>query len=91
MEVKMKGKISSKGQVTVPKEVRDALGLKAGDFVAFVAHDGEALLSPVKPPSLDDLRGALADYGKGGPIPKQVYRKKIGKALGELDRRTRGH
>ena len=31
----MEAKITSKGQVTLPKAVRDALGLKEGDEVVF--------------------------------------------------------
>jgi len=35
--------MTSKGQVTVPKEIRDLLGLKPGDRVAFVIEgDGRA-------------------------------------------------
>ena len=31
------GKLTSKGQVTIPKAVRDKLGVKPGDVVEFVA------------------------------------------------------
>jgi|OM-RGC.v1.033812689 looped-hinge helix DNA binding domain, AbrB family len=31
----MGGKVSSQGQITVPKEVRDALGIEAGDELEF--------------------------------------------------------
>jgi AbrB family looped-hinge helix DNA binding protein len=34
--------ITSKGQVTVPKEVRDQLGLKPADRVQFTVEDGVA-------------------------------------------------
>ena len=40
----MKSRISSKGQVTVPREVRERLGLEPGTPVVFVVRDGEALL-----------------------------------------------
>ena len=40
----MKSRISSKGQVTVPVEVRDQLGLSAGTEIEFVVRDGEAIL-----------------------------------------------
>jgi AbrB family looped-hinge helix DNA binding protein len=38
--------ISSKGQVTVPIEVRHRLGLKEGDRVEFVFEDGRTILRP---------------------------------------------
>jgi AbrB family looped-hinge helix DNA binding protein len=38
--------ISSKGQITVPLEIRDRLGLKAGDRVEFVVDRGQTVLRP---------------------------------------------
>lgn len=32
-------KLTSKGQITIPKEVREALGLHTGDRLAFRVHD----------------------------------------------------
>ena len=40
----MHSRISSKGQVTVPSEVRALLGLTPGTPVEFVVRDGEAIL-----------------------------------------------
>jgi len=34
-------KITSKGQVTIPKEIRDAFGLLPGTEVEFVAEEGQ--------------------------------------------------
>lgn len=39
------GKLTIKHQITVPKDVRDALGLKAGDHVRFELRDGEAVIA----------------------------------------------
>ena len=36
--------ITSKGQVTIPKAVRDRMGLRAGDKVEFVEKDGKFVL-----------------------------------------------
>ena len=36
--------VTSKGQVTIPKAVRDRMGLRAGDKVEFVEKDGEFVL-----------------------------------------------
>jgi antitoxin PrlF len=42
-------KVASKGQVTVPKSVRDALGIKDGDSVIFRVEGNRALLSRTPP------------------------------------------
>ena len=36
--------ITSKGQVTIPKAVRDQMGLRGGDKVKFVEEDGKFVL-----------------------------------------------
>lgn len=37
--------LTSKGQITLPKEVREQLGLKSGDRVEiYVDHDGRAVI-----------------------------------------------
>lgn len=36
--------VTSKGQVTIPKAVRDRLGLRAGDKVEFIEEDGKFVL-----------------------------------------------
>jgi len=41
--------VSSKGQVTVPIEVRRRLGLKEGDRVEFVFEDDRTVVRPVRP------------------------------------------
>ena len=52
--------ITSKGQTTIPKEVRDALGLHAGDKVDFIL-DADGKKATVLPVTLDarNLRGIL--------------------------------
>jgi antitoxin PrlF len=41
--------ISSKGQVTVPKEIRKRLGLETGDRVEFVVEDDRTVMRPARP------------------------------------------
>jgi len=57
----MTSTISSKGQITVPKEVRDFLGLRAGTVVEFEVTTGGVLLRKgykgVRP--VDRVRGIL--------------------------------
>ncbi len=45
MLVDAAAKVTSKGQVTVPKAVRDALGIKEGDEVVFRVQGNRALLA----------------------------------------------
>ncbi|MDX2438484.1 MAG: AbrB/MazE/SpoVT family DNA-binding domain-containing protein [Acidobacteriota bacterium] len=46
----MHSKLSSKGQVTIPKEVRESLGLETGDFVTYeITDDSSAILRRVEP------------------------------------------
>jgi len=44
----MKAKLSSKGQVTVPKSCRDKLGLKTGTVLDFEAIDGVLIARKVQ-------------------------------------------
>lgn len=50
--------VTTKGQVTIPKEVRDLLHIQPNDKVDFVVEGGRAILVPVR--TLRDLRGAVA-------------------------------
>jgi AbrB family looped-hinge helix DNA binding protein len=38
--------VQEKGQVTIPAEIRKKLGLKKGDYVAFVETDQGVMISP---------------------------------------------
>ena len=41
-------RVTTKGQVTIPKPVRRSLGIKPGTEVEFVLRDGEAVLRTVE-------------------------------------------
>ncbi len=61
--------LTTKGQITIPKAVRDFLHLHSGDRVAFVMHDRlEAVLTPVTK-SVDEMFGILH---KPGQAPRTV-------------------
>jgi AbrB family looped-hinge helix DNA binding protein len=51
--------LTSKGQTTIPKDVREYLGLRPGDRIEFVlTEDKTVLLKPATRP-VTDLRGFL--------------------------------
>ena len=67
--------ITSKGQTTLPKAVRDALSVQAGDRVRYIIQDGAVRIMPVRPiarlfgvlrhegqaVTLDDMERAIVD------------------------------
>lgn len=56
--------LTSKGQITIPKVVRDSLHLHTGDKVEFViTEDGNAFLMPVTK-RVDDVFGRLHKPGR---------------------------
>lgn len=54
--------VSVKGQTTLPRDVRAALGLQDGDRVRYVILDGEVRI--MKAQSVQSLRGVLAREGQ---------------------------
>ena len=53
------GTITSKGQITIPKTIRDSLNLQAGDRLVFsLLGDNQALLQPITT-GVDDVYGVL--------------------------------
>jgi AbrB family looped-hinge helix DNA binding protein len=54
----MESTVTAKGQTTLPKAVRDALGLSPGDRVRYVVLDGEVRLLRAQP--VTKLQGMLA-------------------------------
>ena len=47
--MKKTSRLSIKGQVTIPREIRAALHLEAGDLVAYDLKDGKATLRRAEP------------------------------------------
>lgn len=64
-------KLTSKGQVTLPKQVREALGLKTGDSVVFRVEEDRAVLA--RTPDFLELAGAVAvPEGKRGTPWREI-------------------
>ena len=59
----MSAKVTSKGQITLPKALREALGLAPGDRVLFRVENGHALLA--RTPNLLELAGSI-------PVPAEL-------------------
>ncbi|MBA3259839.1 MAG: type II toxin-antitoxin system PrlF family antitoxin [Gemmatimonadales bacterium] len=51
--------MTSKGQITVPKAVRAALGVRPGDRLAFRIHEGGKVTVEAETVDLQSLRGSV--------------------------------
>ncbi len=60
--------ITRKGQVTIPKDVRDSLHLVTGDKVEFVRNEqGEIIIKPMTC-KVSEVAGMLGRYKKAEPV-----------------------
>lgn len=79
--------LTSKGQTTIPKEVREHLGVKPGDKVKCVLlPDGRVYLLPRK--SASEVSGMLHRPDQR-PISVKQMNEGISQAAFEADRRTK--
>ena len=74
MNFEVIGKISSKGQVTIPKKIRDMLGV---DIIKFKVEDNVIEIEPIK-----DMAGSLSKYAKKD-APFEQVRQLAWKKTGE--------
>lgn len=81
-------KVTSKGQITIPVEVRKALELKPGDEVNFFEREKGEFVFRARNRSIMELEGCLAGYGPHLTIEEMD--EAIGQAVGESYLRSVG-
>jgi len=72
--------VTSKGQITIPKEVRDALGLESGDRVEFVASAPGVYEILAASKDVRELKGMIARPRK--PVAVEDMRKAVARRAG---------
>lgn len=81
-------KVTRKGQITIPKEVRDTLGITDSDYVVVVVDGDAATLYPVRSGRTSALKGQLPAT-KRYPGSDQI-RREVAERLGEqMEKRDR--
>jgi antitoxin PrlF len=76
--------ITTKGQVTIPKEVRDALAIHAGDVIDFQREADGGFRVQARKVHVSDLAGILHRKGQ-----RRVSLEEMDAAIAEGARRTR--
>lgn len=72
------GTLTSKGQLTIPKAVRDRLGLRTGDVVEFRFDErGRVVLSPVAGSAVGRVSGVLRHLARSEPVPVEEMRRAV--------------
>lgn len=81
-------RISDKGQITLPVEIRRELGLKAKSQVRIDIRNGEVVVRPIK--SVRDLYGVFAEAAKGKHADWETEREAMYQAVADDYREKHG-
>jgi AbrB family looped-hinge helix DNA binding protein len=76
--------LTSKGQVTIPRPIRDRLGLRTGDCLDFrFAEDGTLVVSPYSDSPLGRLPGFLSHLASELPVGLETMKEAVRQRAGE--------
>jgi AbrB family looped-hinge helix DNA binding protein len=76
-------KMSSKGQVVIPEDIRNSLHLKEGAQFVVIGKGDSVILKSITPPSMDEFEDLLAEarqYAKKAKLKKSDVKAAIAKA-----------
>jgi len=59
-------KMSSKGQIVIPEDIRKRLKLKAGSQFVVLGEDDVVILKAISPPSMDEFDALIAKAREQG-------------------------
>lgn len=86
--IQLQSTVTSKGQTTIPKELRDALGIKDGTPLRWKLENGVLTVRP-KTKRIEDFAGLLGPPPNGRHVTIEEMNEDIGRAVAERDRRSR--
>src|ERR1700722_5173326 len=70
-EMTTEATLTSKGQTTIPKPIRDSLGMKTGDRMSFTLMPDGVVVMRVKNKHVSELAGLLYKKGRK-PVPIEL-------------------
>ena len=85
-------KITMRGQITIPKEIRKKLGLKDGDKVVFIEENGRIIMENAAMLALKNVQNALAGEAERlGMKTEQDVVDLVKEVRGEMLEEARAH
>ena len=84
-----KSTVTSKGQVTIPKSIREKLGIGPGAHLIFKLEPGERLVVEVERERTGSLAGALHHLAKERPVTVEELNEAIRRRAAAKSERTR--
>jgi AbrB family looped-hinge helix DNA binding protein len=85
----MHSSVSPKGQVTIPAEIRQMLGVKPKDMVAFKVENGQVRITPARY-TLESIRGSVQPASRTEDFDRLIQAAKeehAAKTVAELSKR----
>jgi AbrB family looped-hinge helix DNA binding protein len=69
--------VTSKGQITIPKSIRQRYSIAPHDKIDFIIQDDMIIIKPVK--TLRDLRGCVTASGSDFGAERQAAKEMVGR------------
>ena len=80
-------RLGQRGQLVIPKEIRDELGLKAGDFLEVICKEGDLIIKSKKLVDMEDtltekeeklIEESLEQFKRGETISWEQLKNEMG-------------
>lgn len=81
-------KLSSKGQVVIPEEIRDSLGLSEGDQFIVIGEGDAVILKAITPPRIEDFPELLVQ-ARSEARRARVKKADLKRAIAKVRRRAK--
>jgi len=81
-------KLSSKGQVVIPEEVRNDLGLNEGDQFVVIGQGDAVILKVITPPKLEEFQKLLS-HARSQAKKAQIKKADLKSAIAKVRRRSK--
>ena len=81
-------RLSSKGQVVIPEEVRRTLGLSEGDRFLVIGQGDAVILKEITPPKIEDFREPLS-HARAEARKAKIRKADLKPAIARVRRRAK--